>query len=65
MAAREIESGHHQCKMRIVNITRMAEFKTVFRIADDHFEFQVMPFGLSNAPSTFHTTINQVLAHFF
>ena len=29
------------------------EWKTAFRTRYDHFEYQVIPFGLSNAPSSF------------
>ncbi|XP_068653843.1 uncharacterized protein [Aristolochia californica] len=33
--------------------------KTVFRMHHGHFEFQVMPFGLFNAPSTFQALMNE------
>ena len=38
------------------------ERKTVFRTQYGHFKYQVMPFGLSNAPATFQGYINKILA---
>lgn len=34
--------------------------KTAFRTHDDHYEFVVMPFGLSNAPSMFQALMNGI-----
>ena len=38
------------------------EWKTAFRTQYGHFKYQVMPFGLSNAPATFQGYVNKILA---
>ena len=38
------------------------EWKTAFRTRYGHFEYQVMSFGLSNAPATFQGYVNKILA---
>lgn len=49
-------SGYHQVWVHPANV-----HKTVFRTHHKHFEFLVMPFGLSNAPATFQALTNKVL----
>ena len=40
------------------------EWKTAFRTRYGHFEYLVMPMGLTNAPATFQNMMNEVLREF-
>ena len=37
--------------------------KTAFRTPFDHYQFRVLPFGLTNAPATFQAVMNRVFEH--
>ena len=41
------------------------EWKTAFRISYGHFEYQVIPFNLSNTSASFQGYINKILAERF
>ncbi len=45
-----------------MKIRESDKWKTVFRTCYDHFVYQVRPFGLTNAPATFQSYINKILA---
>nr|GEX67515.1 putative reverse transcriptase domain-containing protein [Tanacetum cinerariifolium] len=47
--------GYHQLRVRDEDIP-----KTAFRTRYEHYEFQVMPFDLTNAPAVFMDLINRV-----
>jgi hypothetical protein len=48
----------------LIRIAKGEEWKTAFRTRYGHFEYKVMPFGLSNAPATFQAFVNDVLREY-
>jgi hypothetical protein len=55
----DLRSCYHQIRMKESDIE-----KTTFTTHLGHFEYVVLPFGLTNAPATFQTLMNSVLAQF-
>ncbi|KAK4385967.1 Retrovirus-related Pol polyprotein from transposon [Sesamum angolense] len=49
----DLHAGYHQIRLDLSASTRLPT-------VDGHFEFLVMPFGLSNAPSTFQAVMNDI-----
>lgn len=55
----DLTAGYHQLRMEPGE-----EFKTAFKTHAGHFEYLVMPFGLSNAPASFQALMHHIFHPF-
>jgi hypothetical protein len=56
----DLRSRYHQLRIKECNIR-----KTAFRTRFGHYEFVLVPFGLTNAPVVFMSLVNGVLWKYF
>ena len=55
----DLKFGYHRIRIRLEDIP-----KTTFRTHEGHFDFLVMLFGLTNAPSKFQALMNEIFREY-
>jgi hypothetical protein len=55
----DLSSGYHQIQMDPQDV-----HKTAFQTHNGHYEYKVMPYGVTGGPATFQLAMNSVLSPF-
>jgi hypothetical protein len=53
----DLRAGYHQ-----IGMAAGEEYKTAFQTHHGHFEYKVMPYGVTGGPATFQGVMNEILA---